>query len=141
MWAHTFDARLAGWNQLRLEASNLPTEQCLTAINAWWFDAPWRPYYLHWDDRAQWPDPWQLLDENLFCGLARGLGILYTIALMDRADIQDAELVDTNSDNLVLVGQKKYILNWDRDQLLNISLSPFQVRRSISQEQIKTQIK
>jgi hypothetical protein len=60
---------------------------------------------------------------------------------MDREDIQDAELVDTNNDNLVLVSQKKYILNWDRDQLLNINLSSFQVRHSISQEQIKTQIK
>jgi hypothetical protein len=141
MWAHTFDTRLASWNQLRLEAGNLPKAQCLEAINCWWFDTPWRPYYLHWDDRATWPDPWQLLDENLFCGLARGLGILYTIALMDREDIQDAELVDNNNDNLVLVSQKKYILNWDRDQLLNINLSSFQVRHSISQEQIKTQIK
>ena len=141
MWRQQFNQRLESWVELRNQAKLLPLEESLFLINAWWFDAPWQAYYLHWDDRATWPDPWQLLDENLFCGLARGLGILYTIALMDREDIQDAELVDTNNDNLVLVSQKKYILNWDRDQLLNINLSSFQVRHSISQEQIKTQIK
>ena len=77
----------------------------------------------------------------MFCGLARGLGMLYTISLLDRSDIQDAELIDTGSDNLVLVEQKKYILNWDRDQLLNINLTPFNPRHRLSQEQIKTQIK
>jgi diketogulonate reductase-like aldo/keto reductase len=110
-------------------------------VNSWWFDAPWRPYLLHWDDRANWPDPWQLLEEKQYCGLARGLGILYTISLMERSDIEHAELIDTGTDNLVLVNQKKYILNWDRDQLLNISLVPTQIRRSISQEQIKKLIK
>ena len=139
MWAATFQARLASWTQLRATAQNLPKPQCLATINEWWFDSPWRPYYLHWDDRAQWPDPWQLLEENTFCSLARALGIMYTICLMDRPDIQDAELLDR--DNLVLVDQKKYILNWSRDQLLNISLIVSPVQRSISQAQIKTQIK
>ena len=141
MWARTFDARLASWNQLRSAVATMPVDQCLNNINAWWFDSPWRAYHLHWDDQPAWPDPWQLLDDNLFCGLARGLGMLYTISLLDRTDIQDAELIDTGSDNLVLVEQKKYILNWDRDQLLNINLTPFNPRHRLSQEQIKTQIK
>ena len=141
MWARTFDARLASWNQLRSAVATMPVDQCLHAVNAWWFDSPWRAYHLHWDDQPAWPDPWQLLDDNLFCGLARGLGMLYTIALLDRPDIQDAELIDTGSDNLVLVEQKKYILNWDRDQLLNINLAPLKPRHRLSQEQIKTQIK
>lgn len=141
MWGRTFDARLASWSQLRLAAAAMPVDQCLHTINAWWFDAPWRAYHLHWDDRATWPDPWQLLHDNMFCGLARGLGILYTITLLDRLDIQDAELIDSGSDNLVLAEKKKYILNWDRDQLLNINLAPFDIRHRLSQEQIKNQIK
>jgi len=141
MWPRTFADRLSSWNTLRNQAATADVESALTTINQWWFSTPWIPYHLHWDDCDKWPDPWQLLDDNLFCGLARGLGMLYTISLLDRADIQDAELIDTGSDNLVLVEQKKYILNWDRDQLLNINLTPFNPRHQLSQEQIKTQIK
>ena len=141
MWARTFDARLASWNQLRSAVDTMPVDQCLHAINAWWFDTPWRAYHLHWDDQPAWPDPWQLLDDNLFCGLARGLGMLYTISLLDRPDIQDAELIDTGSDNLVLVEQKKYILNWDPDQVVNISLGRSKPRRQVSQEQVKQKIR
>ena len=66
---------------------------------------------------------------------------MYTITLLDRADIADTVLIDTGSDNLVLVDKKKYILNWDRQQVLNINLGQYNVRRSVSQEQIKNQIK
>lgn len=141
MWHKNFDDRLAAWNQLRSRATQPPIEQALLDINSWWFQTPWTPYHLHWDDRPTWPDPWQLLDDNLFCSLARGLGILYTIALLDRSDIRDSVLVDTGTDNLVLVDKKKYILNWDRQQVLNINLGQFSARNSVSQEQIKNQIK
>lgn len=141
MWHKTFEDRLTAWNQLRSRTASLPVEQALSEINSWWFDTPWTPYHLHWDDRPSWPDPWQLLDDNLFCTLARGLGILYTITLLDRTDIANTVLVDTGSDNLVLVDKKKYILNWDRQQVLNINLGQFSVRHSVSQEQIKNQIK
>lgn len=141
MWHSTFEQRLAAWNQLRSNCATGSVDQILTQINTWWFDTPWRAYHLHWDDRDSWPDPWQLLDDNLFCSLARGLGIMYTIAMIDHPDIQDAELIDTGSDNLVLVAQKKYILNWDRQQVLNINLTPLNALRRVGQEHIKTQIK
>lgn len=141
MWHKTFSDRLASWSDLRRQCETLDTDATLVAINSWWFDTPWTPYHLHWDDRANWPDPWQLLDDNLYCGLARGLGILYTIAIVDRPDLQDAVLVEVDSDNLVLVGQGKYILNWDRDTVVNINLSPKKTRHQITQNQIKLQIK
>lgn len=141
MWARTFDARLASWNQLRVSVATMPVDQCLHAVNAWWFDTPWRAYHLHWDDQPTWPDPWQLLSDNLYCGLARGLGIVYTIAMLDRADLQDSQLVDTGSDNLVLVDKKKYILNWDAEQVLNINPGPYKVYHSVSQQEIKQQIR
>jgi hypothetical protein len=36
--------------------------------------------------KPTWPDPWQLLSDDVYCEVARGLGILYTITLLDRAD-------------------------------------------------------
>jgi hypothetical protein len=60
--------------------------------------------------------------------------------MLDRADLQDAVLADTGTDNLVLVDKKKYILNWDQEQVLNINLGTFKSQNSVSQEQIKQQI-
>jgi hypothetical protein len=120
IWPQTFDARLAGWNFLREQCQNLPVDTALEHINAWWFGAPWRPYYLHWDDQKAWPDPWQLLSDNIYCEVARGLGILYTITLLDRADMAPARLVLTDRGrNLVLAAKEKYILNWDAGTIVN----------------------
>ena len=141
MWPRTFEDRLASWSTLRRQCETLAVPEVLAAVNAWWFDTPWTPYHLHWDDRDTWPDPWQLLDDNIYCGLARGLGIMYTITLLDRPELQDAEMIEIDSDNLVLIGQEKYILNWDRDQIVNINLDLKRSRRSITQQQIKQHIK
>lgn len=141
MWPKTFEERLTAWNQLRQSAKNLPVESALAEINSWWFRVPWCPYHLHWDDRATWPDPWQLLSDNIFCPLARGLGILYTISLLEREDLTDAVLTEVGSDNLVLVAKKKYILNWDADEIVNINLGQYKVRHSVAQSEIQQQIR
>ena len=137
MWPASFEGRLRSWTALRSQIQDLNPQAALLATNSWWFAAPWRPYYLHWDDQSTWPDPWQLLNENIYCDVARGLGILYTIALADHPDIQDAQLVLTQDNGtLVQVGERKYILNWEPDSIVNTSLS-FQIVRSITQHQIK----
>ena len=95
---------------------------------------------MHWDDIKDWPDPWQLLSDDIYCPLARGLGILYTITLVNRADLQDSVLTEFDSDNLVLVNKKKYILNWDANSIVNIKPTQSRSRHSLTQEQIKQKI-
>jgi hypothetical protein len=111
----------------------------LQSINKWWFDCPWQPYYLHWEDQDSWPDPWQLLSDNVYCEVARGLGILYTITLLNRADMASTSLVLTqNGHNLVLIDQTKYILNWNPDTIVNTN-QEVAIHRQLSQQQIHKQ--
>jgi hypothetical protein len=138
MWCSTFEQRLEAWTALRDSVRDLEKPMALTEINSWWQRTPWRAYHLHWDDRTDWPDPWQLLSDNIYCDLARGLGILYTITVLDRDDIQDAELIETEHGNLVQVDGGKYILNWGSDLELNTHLQ--QSKRHIAQREVKLQL-
>ena len=136
IWPATFAARLERWNLLRDRCQNLPLESALDEINRWWFTAPWRPYYLHWDDQLTWPDPWQLLSDNVYCDLARGLGIVYTISMLDRMDMVPATLILTeDGSNLVQVAKEKYILNWQADQIVN-NFTKVKIKRQYQQDQI-----
>jgi len=137
MWPTVFSDRLTAWAELRRQCQILDLESALTAINEWWFNSPWQPYYLHWDDQPNWPDPWQLLSDNIYCDLAKALGILYTISLLDRADMDDAELVlIEDGSNLVLVAKEKYILNWNKDSIVNTH-QEVKIIRQLKQYQIK----
>ncbi len=140
MWPKTFPQRLQAWAALREQCASADLESAVQQIDSWWQQTPWCPYHLHWDDRESWPDPWQLLDDNIYCGLARGLGIMYTITLINRPDLQDAVLTEVDGDNLVLIGQGKYILNWSGLTPLNIIPSNKNLRRRISQQELKLQI-
>jgi hypothetical protein len=123
MWHKDFSDRLTAWADLRKEVQSMPLEQALQTINNWWYQAPWSGYYLHWDDMLKWPDPWQLLSDNIYCDVARGLGILYTITFLDHKDLLSVEMVLTEDNrNLVLVNKEKYTLNWDRAIIVNNKL-------------------
>jgi len=137
MWPSSFPERLAAWKCLRIQCQDLPARATLERINAWWNNSPWQPYYLHWDDSDSWPDPWTLLNDNVYCELARGLGILYTISLLERADLTDAALVLTEEGhNLVLVDKSKYILNWSPDTVVNTN-QEIKIVRQMPQSQIQ----
>jgi hypothetical protein len=140
MWSASFDQRLQSWYAMRQQAKQLPVLECLQQVNQWWLVSPWQAYYLHWHDRHTWPDPWQLLDDNMYCDIARALGILYTIVLLDRDDIADAKIVEIDQGNLVLVGQEKYILNWERDIIVNTNLGSTNFRNQLHQVEIKQQL-
>jgi hypothetical protein len=136
MWPRTFAHRLDSWAQLRTSILDQPADQALHQVNDWWFTAPWSSYYLHWDDLPQWPDPWQLLSDNIYCDVARGLGILYTLALAGHPGCATAELTLTAQDyNLVQIESGKYILNWEAGTIVNTNLDT-QVRRRLTSRQV-----
>ena len=140
MWPAQFEPRLAAWNQVREISFDQALPDALQSINLWWHHTPWCPYHLHWDDRTTWPDPWQLLSDNVYCDLARALGIMYTIVLSDRTDLSDSSIIQTDSGNLVQINQGKYILNWGRDIVLNTSLEQQKISNVIGYSDIRSQL-
>ena len=65
---------------------------------------------------------------------------MYTITLLDRADMMSAELVLTNEGhNLVLVDKSKYILNWDKTTIVNIVPEVKRVEKRLKYAEIKQQ--
>lgn len=122
------------WVHLRHRCQQLSLDQALESIDQWWRATPWRPYYLHWDDRQEWPDPWQLLADNQYCDIARALGILYTVRMLDRDDCADARMIMAAQGNLVLVNAGKYIMNQARPDLLNIQSTPIEIERTLEPE-------
>jgi hypothetical protein len=137
MWPGTFEERLPEWRRLRDQSTEQDLESALQSINDWWQHTPWRPYYLHWDDQKTWPDPWSLLADDVYCDLARALGILYTIMLMERKDVVAVELVQTEESNLVLVNKGKYILNWGLGELLNIDSADIKIKKRLDSEAVR----
>jgi hypothetical protein len=140
MWHTQFERRLAAWNDLRNSLADQDLPAVLQSINSWWQQTPWCPYHLHWDDRTIWPDPWQLLSDNIYCDLARALGIMYTVILIDRTEVADCSIIETNQGNLVLIDQGKYILNWGRDIVLNTNLEQQEITNVIGYDDIKSKL-
>ncbi len=142
MWPDRYEERLAQWHKLRVENQTNDLEQALLAINNWWQRAPIVNHYLHWDDLPTWPGPWDLLSDNMFCSLAKSLGIVYTIHMISRPDVTSMAIADNgdSGDNLVLVNQGKYILNWAPGELLNITSQEVSITRSIDSQAVTKNI-
>lgn len=136
MWANTFDQRLSDWYSLRANIQSLDIDNTLLKINEWWFQTPWQPYYLHWDDMEKWPDPWELLDDNIFCDLSRSLGMLYTIVLLERPDISSTLVETSSGHNLLLVNDTRYIMNWDQHSVTELDLD-LKISRALSQDYMR----
>lgn len=138
MWPQDYESRLRDWNDLRSRCdAAVDLQEVLTEINDWWFRAPMVNRHLHWHRRPEWPDAWQLLHDDIYCDLARALGIVYTIAMLDRWQIDQMELAQSDLGNLVLIQDGKYILNWCPGQLLNITSQPITILQRIGQEQLQ----
>lgn len=137
MWPNEYQERLLEWSRLRNLCRESSLEDCLDRINDWWQRAPVVNHYLHWDDWRDWPDPWTLLAEDIWCDVAKSLGICYTLMMIDHPDITDYQMVTDNETNLVLVNQGKYILNWAPGEIVNTHSEVNEIKKTVLPEQLK----
>jgi hypothetical protein len=124
MWKTSYDERLANWYNLRQEVQQLNYPDQLLLINDWWYQSPNVPRVINWTQEDTWPNPWELLTNKGYCELARALGIVYTLMLLEQPLHSDLKIVFTGQDNLVLVDHGKYILNWAPGEMLNTHSTP-----------------
>jgi hypothetical protein len=136
----SFDDRLQSWYKLRTELSTENLETKCVETDRWWQCAPIVNNHLHYAEVSQWPDPWTLLDENTYCPIARGLGMVYTLALLGIKDI-DFSLASCYNDDCTIVLVDKYILNYYPNSVLTSSLSEFTITKTIDIAPLLKQLK
>jgi hypothetical protein len=126
-----FYTRLRAWNNLRTDLIHLPLHEKCTEVDKFWQQCPATAHYLHPVDIDSWPDPWQLLDDNMYCPYARALGMIYTLVMLGISDIDLVDATDHNSIDvvLVLVDRAKYVLNYWPHTVVNNKLSDFTITK------------
>lgn len=125
MWPVTFEERLQYWHSLRQSCCSQAVHDLYLTINDWWFKSPMVNRTIKWEDFPAWPNPWDLLEKDGLCDLARALGIVYTLMMLDNSYQQRLHIVRSGKDNLVQIDDGKYILNWCPGELLNINSQQF----------------
>lgn len=128
-----YAARLRNWSELRTKLIDKPLDiQCIE-IDKFWQRVPTQTHYLHTDFIKDWPTPWELLNDNVYCYYSRALGMIYTLLLLDTKNIELVEAVDDNSNEvvLVLVDNAKYVLNYWPDTVVNNQITDFVITRSL----------
>lgn len=133
LFQNSYDTIFKQWYRMRtaLEEKDIQT-QCVE-VDKWWQAAPLVNHYLHADLVEEWPNPWELISDNHYCPIARGLGMFYTLYLLGIRDIAFVQAKDYNSEDvtLILVDHAKYILNYWPNTVVNNNLQDFKVVKEI----------
>lgn len=139
----TYEHRLRDWRQLRETTKTLTLEQQCIEVDRWWQQTPFISHHLHWHDQSNWPDPWTILSENIYCTLTRAVGMCYTLLMNEVNNVELVLVRDEQAEEhyLVLVDKPKYTLNYWPNSVISSNLSNFQVISSKSLESIKEKIK
>lgn len=132
-FSYNYVDRLKLWAELRNECENQSIETQCIQVDAFWQQCPLVNHYLHPDDIANWPDPWDLLNDNIYCYYARALGIIHTLLLLGIKDIDLVEAIDYNDNAvvLVLVDCAKYVMNYWPNMVINTDLTTINVKKRI----------
>ena len=137
-----YESRLKSWYDLRKSLENNDIATVCLAIDKWWQYAPLLNHHLHPDDIDSWPGPWELLVENNYCQIARGLGMVYTLQLVGIKEVDFSLAIDDNNEEcaLVMVDNAKYILNYYPNTVISNSLKDFKLGNPMSMDIINKKI-
>ena len=137
-----YEARLKSWYDLRKSLEDKDIKTSCLAIDNWWQKAPLVNHHLHPNDIDNWPGPWDLLVENNYCQIARGLGMVYTLQLVGIKDIDFCLAIDDNNEEcaLVMVDRAIYVMNYYPNTVISNSLKDFNVASHIDMTKINIKI-
>jgi hypothetical protein len=117
------DRRIISWRDWRNNLSNLEPNSIVEQVCKDWSRVPTVLHYLAPDQLNDWPNPWELVYNNIYCDLAICLGMTYTFCLMDHDEFNDVELqiyrTDNGWSNLSSINQGKYVLNYHYGRVVN----------------------
>lgn len=134
--------RIKLWRKLREDLEDKDLETICIEVDKFWQQVPMVSHYLHPDDMCDWPNPWELISDNIFCYYARALGMVYTLMLLGINDIVLMEVKAYNDEDMVLISinDAKYILNFTPNSVVNTKQSDYQIKRYLDVDTLRTKI-
>lgn len=143
MWNEFPSDRLRWWHNFRLDLDKMPLSEAVLKTNHLWSYCPQQKYYLLYNEVAEWPNPWELIYDNVYCDIAKCLGIMYTLYLTNHIpSLEIRQYKDTATNtlyNLVFVDRGKYVLNLEYNTVVNKTQidSSFQLKHKITTRDLK----
>ena len=137
-----YPTRLREWHNLKENLKESDTQTVCIEVDGFWQRAPITPHYLHPADVVDWPNPWELINDNNYCLYGRALGMAYTLMLLGIKDIDIVSAIDDNSEDvvLVLIDSAKYVMNYYPNSVVNMKLSDFKNVKKLDISSLKKKI-
>lgn len=137
--------RILEWRRWRQHLDGMDWHLCLEEVARAWHLVPRINHYLSPDLLDDWPNPWELINDNHYCDLAIALGIFYTLSLTSHKEAENIKLEIYRShegfDNLCIVDERKYCLNWSSGKVVNIpTFENKNLAYSYSKEDLKSKL-
>jgi len=124
MFNKDYETRVSLWRQFRedLELSKTPLQDVVNFYET----APTVSIHTDpWDDTT-WPDPWELVYENQYCGFCKLLGICYSLQLTERFNQKKFEIhigIDhTNTETYYLLFIDDQVIGYNDEIISNENL-------------------
>ena len=122
--------RLRHWKDFRttLDAS-FTDEECLLKVMNYWNQYPTDIRYIDPYAPEEWPTPWELIHDNEFCRSSLAYMMLETLLMSndnrwtdDRLRLKYINDSEFGDDFIILVVDDKYVLNYDRNKIINFDI-------------------
>jgi hypothetical protein len=116
------------WRDWRNNLQTLPEDEIYKTIAYWWKMVPMAGNTIDVWREDTWPTPWELIIFNSFCSPARGLGMYYTLTLLEIQSELILAKIEDDTTLLVRTAQEK-LLNYYEGDACYVSESQYDLIR------------
>lgn len=138
-WYGTTTEKILAWRELRQQSIDKSLEHVVQSINSWWAYSLWVKKTIDPYTPSSWPTPWELINRGEFCRSAIALGQAYTLWLCVPDSDIELWLINNFSEkdvHLVVVIDKKYILNYTLGHVLTLEECQFELLNVITKNDL-----
>lgn len=115
IWQISPSQRLKEWRSLRKQLDDIDDDlEVLNKLLDWWRTAPVTTRVIDPYNNEGWPDPWELIYNDLYDENVVTLGICYTLEYIDwPCTLQLIQCNEKNEVKLVIVVDDEHVINYN----------------------------
>lgn len=143
-WISDPESRILSWRAYRSKLDAMTLEDAIDSLDSVWKNCPKVRYNTIPSFGVEdWPTPWGLMNQNVYCSLAQIVGIFYTLSLTSHKNnkIEILDCTDNATIGYRISINDMYFINSFDGSILNNSLAMPIQKYSIEDKAIQNKFK